>query len=508
MKATATRAPWNVEPNDGTLGPTTVAGLLGMVLGARNRLSSWGAPVPKDAFDLSQLEKSIMHFQRQQRLERTGRIDRETFERLHRTVNKTGGADIFAVPRAIKSTVVDLSARAVGSSTGPIDVSAVETLDIEHFARNVLGYTCKYLWQGKPRKSAPGSANDTPPRRNSMDGPGRGSISGDEDLTWTINYPRGQYDSIDSPPTTMSYPLQHVHTGPVLGTTFSSTETSASREATVSDLRKAVFKSMTGRMKDVASGLSAGADYMRGRHQRSAIHDFTEDEVSAPGSPSLNAPTHSLPNPIPATPPSPKLEPQPPPESSASFPTAPGSPAQSVQLPPPPALPCFMRRKSFSVMDVPRHGARLPSRASFSLAAEAVLPWTPLLAEGADDECELQPHYERLQAQLATLEKNMEHLHAVLEDKSLQVGTAQRDGAQGIENERERVRSAVRDAEVLGARMRYEIGVVEGRVMDLEEAVGNLGRFVEEVEAEVAMLEDGEEEMRRRRWWEAAVRLW
>jgi hypothetical protein len=38
---------YNIEPSDGILGPTTVAALLGMLMGARNRLNAYGAPVAR-----------------------------------------------------------------------------------------------------------------------------------------------------------------------------------------------------------------------------------------------------------------------------------------------------------------------------------------------------------------------------------------------------------------------------------------------------------------------------
>lgn len=252
---------YNVEPSDGILGPTTVAALLGMVLGARNRLSSCGAPVPKDAFDISQFKKAIYHFQRQQRIPRTRRLDRQTMDRLQRATMKNGAGasgDIFAVPRAIKSTVVDLGGRAVGSTSNKVEGSAVETTDIEKFVQHLTGDSCKFLWQGKqPKKSIAAVGIQTPPavtrsRRGSIGG---GSISEDEQLARDTPDPGS--------PVTNQYPSNVSLGSSGLGVSGSSADT---KDATgVSDLRKAVFKTMTGRMKDVASGISAGADYVRGR---------------------------------------------------------------------------------------------------------------------------------------------------------------------------------------------------------------------------------------------------
>jgi len=102
---------YNIEPHDGILGPTTVAALLGLLMGARNRLSAVGAPVPKDPFEIEGMKRGISHFQKSQRLERTRRLDRHTLDRLHRTSAKAANAEGWSVPRAVKSTVAELSGK-------------------------------------------------------------------------------------------------------------------------------------------------------------------------------------------------------------------------------------------------------------------------------------------------------------------------------------------------------------------------------------------------------------
>ena len=63
---------FNVDPSDGILGPTTVAALLGILLGARNRLNACGAPVGKDAFDVASTKRGIASFQKSQKLVKAG----------------------------------------------------------------------------------------------------------------------------------------------------------------------------------------------------------------------------------------------------------------------------------------------------------------------------------------------------------------------------------------------------------------------------------------------------
>ena len=150
---------YNVEPHDGILGPTTVAGLLGMLMGARNRLHSLNHPVPKDAFDVEGMKKGISAFQKAQRVQRTRRLDRRTLDRLHRTTAKAANHDgYWAVPKAVKSTVAELSGKGgemVLDSLGRRDragIAEIETCDMERFVQLVQGARAKWLWYGKALK--------------------------------------------------------------------------------------------------------------------------------------------------------------------------------------------------------------------------------------------------------------------------------------------------------------------------------------------------------------------
>lgn len=150
---------YHIEPHDGILGPTTVAGLLGLLMGARNRLHSVNAPVAKDPFDVESMKKGISTFQKQQRLPRSRRLDRRTLERLHRATQKAANSDgYWAVPKAVKSTVAELSGKGgemVMDVVGRRDragIAEIETCDIERFVQLVYGERAKWLWLGRPLK--------------------------------------------------------------------------------------------------------------------------------------------------------------------------------------------------------------------------------------------------------------------------------------------------------------------------------------------------------------------
>ncbi|KAH0606624.1 uncharacterized protein H6S33_003458 [Morchella sextelata] len=576
---------YNIEPNDGIMGPTTVAALLGMVLGARNRLSSCGAPVPKDAFDIPQFKKAIYHFQRQQRIPRTRRLDRQTMDRLQRFTMKNGtgaSGDIFAVPRAIKSTVVDLGGRAVGSSSNKVEGSAVETTDIEKFVLHLTGETCKFLWQGKPRKSVPGVGSmQSPPegsksRRNSL---GDGSISEEEQVGKDIS---------ENPVSPIAN--QHSSNGSVgSGSAGASSNPSDTKDATgVSDLRKAVFKTMTGRMKDVASGISAGADYVRGRgqHQRSAptkeshsiegaefqnsieqsgtitqrlnggslkiatgaqLNRF-EKEGQTAESPTTSilkmsfqteSPTegvmtgfHSVTGSIHEKDPhvaeghdedvQEYVDARP--GSDETFPTE--YPLETLYRNVEIGL---QRRKSFTKVigswETPRHEEYWPRRLSFSIAEEAILDWVSLSditkSEGAqlpslklmrclaEDIPTLSKWVER---KITTVENLHQYLSTTLDDitairnsQSAIVADMEDAKRDVLERQKEGLREAVREVEVIGARMQYELGNVRGKMTDVEDALRMFARSVEEVEARASMI--GLREERKVGWIEWGLGL-
>lgn len=148
---------YNIEPSDGVLGPTSVAALLGTLLGARNRLHAYGAPVGKDAFDIDNLKRGIGGFQKAQKMNRSRRLDRRTLDRLHRATTKAANAEGWT--DAIKSTMTELSGQGGEMVMGMVrgrekgGIADIETLDLDNFVQCVYGSRAKWLWLGKTRKS-------------------------------------------------------------------------------------------------------------------------------------------------------------------------------------------------------------------------------------------------------------------------------------------------------------------------------------------------------------------
>ncbi|KAL9620435.1 MAG: hypothetical protein Q9160_005020 [Pyrenula sp. 1 TL-2023] len=158
---------YNIEPSDGILGPTTVSALIGTLIGAHNRLKAASAPVAKDAFDIDATKRAIGYFQKSQKLDRTRRLDRATLDKLHRMTAKAASNEGWNVPKAVKSTVAELGGKGGEMVMGivggreKVGIAEIETVDLERFVELVTGPRLRWLWHGKPIKTGSGDVLDT-----------------------------------------------------------------------------------------------------------------------------------------------------------------------------------------------------------------------------------------------------------------------------------------------------------------------------------------------------------
>ena len=264
---------FSVEPSDGILGPTTVAALLGMFLGARNRLNAYGAPVAKDVFDLKATKRGIAHFQKSQRIPKTRRLDRQTLKALHRSTSKAANSEGWTVPKAVKSTVVELGGKGgemVMGMVGARDkagIADVETLDIGAFISMVSGERCKWLWHGKPPKTHHGDLLGGFAAEDEM------VFSGDEagGYIWASQKRDSGNDQGLASTTQLDQPYLHASPG--------SQHTLDLREKDQA-FRKIVLKSVADKMSDARLGLgrfkdAVGIPGLRGHHHRLSKDDLT-----------------------------------------------------------------------------------------------------------------------------------------------------------------------------------------------------------------------------------------
>ncbi|KAI9719432.1 MAG: hypothetical protein M1812_003503 [Candelaria pacifica] len=258
---------YNIEPHDGILGPTTVSALLGMLMGARNRLNAYGAPVSKDVFDIGSLKRGVGYFQKSQKLPRTRRLDRQTLDRLHKVTAKAASGEGWMMPLAVKSTVAELSGKGGDMVMGMVGarekagIGDVETLDIEQFVQLVHGERSKWLWYGKPRKGAGNELLGKPEAEEGM-------VFGKDRQGGYAWSSKKRLDSAAGDYGTRKREGESIHSRPSL-------EIQVSAEVSEKDpqSRRTVMQSVTGRMNDARSGLgrikdAVGLPGFRGHHHR------------------------------------------------------------------------------------------------------------------------------------------------------------------------------------------------------------------------------------------------
>lgn len=250
---------YNFEPRDGILGPSTVAALLGMLMGARNRLYWYGAPVGKDVFDIENTKRGIAYFQKTQKIERNRRLDRATLLKLHTaTAKAAAGSEKWGVQKAVKSRMTEIGGKRGEIVMGMVSgkdkggLADIETLEIERFVMFAYGERAKWLWYGKPRRLA----TDQEARNPEVPSPGFGK---DEDRGNTMSrvqtiQPEEETDSRRKEDLPSGY--SDIPSGPP--TSFP--ESPGEKEA----LRRNVLRSVAGKMSDAKSGFGRIKDAVGG----------------------------------------------------------------------------------------------------------------------------------------------------------------------------------------------------------------------------------------------------
>ncbi|KAL2063724.1 hypothetical protein VTL71DRAFT_5529 [Oculimacula yallundae] len=243
---------FNTEPTDGILGPTTVAALLGLLIGARNRLNWYGAPVPKDTFEFEGLKRGLASFQKSQKITRSRVLDRYTLDKLHRATTKAAKAEGWAVPKAVKSTVAELSGKGGEMVMGMVGrdkagIADIETLDYDRFVSLLHGERAKWLWYGKPRRNG-GTEQFGRPGDYDV---GHLKFQKDDQGGYMWTHSTAESPPVEEEQRKKEDSPQTVYETKPLGSATSVLESPNEKDP---QLRKTVFKSVTGKMSDARSG--------------------------------------------------------------------------------------------------------------------------------------------------------------------------------------------------------------------------------------------------------------
>ncbi|KAK6003381.1 hypothetical protein QM012_001226 [Aureobasidium pullulans] len=585
---------YNIEPHDGILGPTTVAALLGLLMGARNRLSAVGAPVPKDPFDIEGMKRGISHFQKSNRMERTRRLDRHTLDKLHRISAKAANAEGWSVPRAVKSTVAELSGKGgemLAEVVGRRDkagIADIETSYIDRFEQLVYGQRCKWLWLGKPLK------NQSVDLKDQKNEPSRGFGPVERKHTQdSVSTARAAPDEIMSP-------------------TWSSNREGEGSIREEPHIHRSVTKRATGLFNEGKRGFDKFKDAVRGHQSKgskdesplspadSSRQDFKSthtldriDSSSPPASPKIhqgvdgsldqvlqqreqhtkadaagrsetqdanhlsNGPLDSNNSVFPVEDPQRKKSEEEAREDKSENEsdidrfenmsrTISGEPSISIAgsdyhgvdfkeiLPSPPDLaqdvgPLLRRMHSYSDFETLSATTRsdnfYPRRLSFSIAADSILPPSPLLLappspspqhlplpDQFTHETTISSDLKALRAQIATLDRReaswtreqllaTSNLLTQADDDQTYLDSIYRPSASNLQDlrdasdavlvdERDALHEGAKELENLAQRLDYEIEGLKGKVEDVEVNVDDFERAVQGIEGRISELED------------------
>ncbi|KAK3355624.1 hypothetical protein B0H65DRAFT_544871 [Neurospora tetraspora] len=587
---------FNMEPTDGILGPTTVAALLGTLIGARNRLSYCNAPVSKDVFDVDCTKRGIGAFQKSQKLERTRRLDRQTLLKLHQLTAKAAAGEVWGVQKAVKSTVAEIGGKRGELVIGMVggkdkgNIGDIETLDLDKFINLTTGKRPKWLWHGKARRTLNDYEYMVPPF---------GGKDVKDDVLSQAGSRRAQSMPIDEEQEVKkaTEELMGSYSAPPVSAA-STMDVPADKDA----LRKTVFKSVAGKVSDARSGLGRIRDAvgtgLRSHVNRPSKEDAPNAAAAMSLAPSIASLAHSstaLTSPVAVgraftwrlrpeeylngikerdpndstpvlsiastTTGTPSLiressgqrrrgtditRPEPgvaeiaksldaPITNSVPDPNDLLGPIQTLERTTNLPISLLQRRHSvhaFSpnlILDQPSNEAKYPRRLSFSAAEDAVLGWdevydisnllppdaattaaTQQLSDGTLFETQaelarsLYAHLSTLQSDLSpwvssklssveSLDETFTQQQAELQSLYLHVSDAyqriRHSGEEIVGEERHRLNEAVKDVEVLVAKLEYEIGALVDKVQDVEDGV-------ERFEAQVADVERRAEELK------------
>lgn len=589
---------YNIEPTDGILGPTTVAALLGLYMGARNRLNYYGAPVSKDAFDVISLKRGIRYFQKAQKIDRTRRLDRHTLGRLHRVTAKAAAGEGWGVPKAVKSTVAELSSKGGEMVMGMVGgrdkagIGDIETTDIDKFVSLIHGERGKWLWYGKSKR---GGASEGHSRTASEFGNMSWNKADQGGYMWSNNRADSMVQEDDQESRSAESPgTVYDHRPP--GSAISMVESPSDRDR---ELRKTVFKSVTEKMNDARSGLGRIKDAVRGHNSRHSKDEGSEIEgrtsyfgtsptlsplliSGQPGTPSgvpkaftwKNKPAeyqNGLPLEKDMVPETLVSESNPPILDSKGSPVIAAAPDEAdkgeegetkwleqakeirhdlidgdvsanvsvageeydlegpilgAARKPDNFDALLYRRYSIATPSEKDHSRRnesyWPRRLSFSEAEEAVLTWESIGA--SDDKREEADNWAAFQIQ-KYISEDMKHLYEKVLDLQSNIepwveckvadidkldSLAARDqeefqsiyakaaetyqeikqtSSDVLAEERAHTTGKVKDIEVLGAKLEYEVSALYSKVLDVEDAVAQFNRQVDDLEARADELE-------------------
>lgn len=471
---------YNTKPKDGVLGPSTVAGLIGFVIGVRNRnayvLNS--SKIVKDPFDVEGFIAGLGRFQKHERLPKSRIIDQRTMDRLHMLTNKG----------SYNSDIIDLFKSSIKEVSGKqhLHMTSSETFNLEQLTKSLQGARCKYLWAGK------GSQR---PVENTL-------------LQNCVGIPMS---SIGHTETVVTRDIRRVIRNPAASTQTSLVSNNKTQAPAVPDTsRRAMFKL---RKRDVVevppSRIYRG---IRGRLRSTSPNDSVDDDIAGTransSTPELDLPLDDVLTD--------RLVPQEYHDSDDSDDDIRSRPrrqdsiktthtnASRTSLDTKPAL--HFRKRSKSVdqfhheLQVPeqleKHHRSVMRRNSFSLIENFILRQPP--EKSFVSEKRIRRSYEKSQLYHFLFKRHVKKIRQVCEQidqESRMLGKAKmRDDVlfdkltsylKNSYREEARLKAALHEVEVMSSRIRYESKMLQSKIQDVEETMESFVGKVQSLEERV-----------------------
>ncbi|KAG5356487.1 Protein STB2 [Yarrowia sp. C11] len=474
---------YNTKPKDGVLGPTTVAGLIGFVIGVRNRMAYvLNSKVAKDPFDCEGFVAGLSRFQKHERLIKTRIIDQRTMDRLYLLTNKG----------SYNSDIIDLFKSSIKEVSGKqhLHMTASETFNLEQLTKSLQGARCKYLWAGKGNQRTVDSSLVSNCVGIPMSSAGHTELAAPRDIRRVIRNPASS--------TTTSLVSTNNNTAPSGGADTS---------------RRAMFKLR--KPRDVVevppSRLYRG---IRGRLRSTSPNDSVDDDLMARGhssTPELDLPLDNMLTD--------RLLPQEYHDDSSddddngrhlgpgrqdSIKTTKTNQSATSFDNSNPAL--HFRRRSKSVdqfhheLSVPeqleKHHRSVMRRNSFSLIENFILRQPP--EKSFVSEKRIRRSYEKSQLYHFLFKrhvKKMRHVCEQIDQESRLLGKAKmRDDVlfekltsylKNSYREEARLKAALHEVEVMSSRIRYESKMLQSKIQDVEETMDSFVSKVQSLEERV-----------------------
>lgn len=136
--------------NESTMGPTTVAAIISLVLSCYNKLVVADCISGKDPFDEVEFYSAIQTFQKKYGLANNNStyLDHQTIEKLSEVNKKASSSDIFKFKRAVSTTVSDIR----GKNNSKNIQHEILTSDLDTLVKNINSGTLSLLWKNPKKK--------------------------------------------------------------------------------------------------------------------------------------------------------------------------------------------------------------------------------------------------------------------------------------------------------------------------------------------------------------------